>query len=160
MKNFLSLITFFLAQGLNAEVLKHESSLTTIHEYSFKEACEVMGSKNFELISAKSSTELDCMGKIFKTNDFCLTKLPKEESLARALIREKENQVVCEISSSVRLTISCDARDARYCLDAEKGCLELGKIYAMKLEAVNSYVLERTLHCHFSASAPEVKNTY
>ena len=112
---------------LLGEVLKHEVSSPKNYEFDFRDACLLMGSKNLELISAKSMTEIDCTGKVFRGVDFCMAKFPLEQELTRGIVDEKRKKVICETAPSVSLTLSCDARSMKYCIDHKRGCEELKK---------------------------------
>jgi len=155
-------ISLCLSFALHAEIIKHEISSPKNYEYPLRELCETMGSKNNELISANSLLEVDCMGKIFKAIDFCLKKLPLEKGLTRgitrAIVEEKNKKVTCETASSITLTISCDARNIKYCYDSHKGCEELKKIYAYQMEVVHASVLEKKINCYFSKHIEESLN--
>lgn len=154
MKTKIILPLFLFSTFINAAVIKHETLKPTFQEFPFLEVCEKLGAKNFELIEAKSMNEIDCMGKVFAAIEFCKEKFPNDKSLTRAIVDGKTKMVKCEHSNSVMLSISCDARDAKYCLDAKAGCEELKNIYATKLDIAHySYIEqqnERNLNCYFS----------
>lgn len=139
-----------LSLSLNAAVLKHEVSKASFHEFPFKEVCEKLGAKNFELIEAKSLSEIDCMGKVYPAIDFCLNKYPLEKTLTRAIVDEKSKTVKCEMSESVMISISCDKRDLKYCLSPKSGCDELRKLYANRLEVAHFSMLEKNINCYFA----------
>lgn len=143
-------LTFLFSLNTHAAVVKHETLNAKYEEFPLKEVCEKLGAKNFELISAKSSNEIDCMGKIFKTIVFCLQKFPDNHSITRAIIDEKNKVLKCESASNVTLYLSCDQRDAKYCLNPKRGCEDLQKIYAVKLEIAHQSVVDKTLNCYFS----------
>jgi hypothetical protein len=144
--------------SVEAEVLKHEASSKTIKSFTFKEVCTGLGSKNNEMIEAKSLTEIDCMGKVFPVMQFCLNQFPLEKTLARGIVNSKEKKVECEMSASVTVSVSCDKRDLKYCFDPKKGCEELRKIYAYRLEVAHYSLLEKNLNCYFSKSIGENLN--
>ena len=148
----------FFSVELHAEIIKHEISSAKNYEYSLRELCETMGSKNNELISANSLLKVDCMGKIFKAIDFCIKKLPLDMGLTRGIIDEKNKKVTCETASSITLSLSCDARNIKYCYDSHKGCEELKKIYAYQMEVVHASVLEKKINCYFSKHIGESLN--
>lgn len=150
---------FFFSINIHSAVVKHETVSAKYEEFSLKEVCEKLGAKNFELISAKSSNEIDCMGKVFKTMDFCIQKFPDNHSLTRAIIDEKNKMLKCESASNVTLYLSCDQRDAKLCLNPKKGCEDLQKIYAAKLEVVHQSVVDKTLNCYFSKPIGEFDAT-
>ena len=142
----------------HAAILKHDISSIQNHDFTFREMCETMGSKNLEMISANSLSEIDCMGKTFKSIDFCLKKLPLDKGLTRGIVDEKNKKIICETSTSVMLSISCDERDIKYCRDPKKGCEELKKIFAHSLELVHSSILEKKINCYFSKHTEESLN--
>lgn len=159
MKYFLIFIAVtIIAFNVDAAVLKHEVSTSKNYEFNFREMCEAMGSKNLELISAKSMTELDCMGKFFKIIDFCLSKFPLDKNLTRGIIDNEKKKIICETSTSVMISVSCDSRDVKYCLDPKKGCEELRKIYAYKLEVAHYSKLEKNINCYFSKTPGDSLN--
>lgn len=145
-----TLLIFALSAPGFSAVLKHDVSAAKQVEYTFREVCETLGSKNLELISAKSVSEIECMNKTYKAIDFCLNKFPLDKTLTRGIVDEKSKKVICESSPSIMLAISCDARDLKYCFDPKKGCDELGKIYAHRLEVVHYSMLEKNINCYFS----------
>lgn len=140
--------------GAHAAVLKLDVMSPTFTEYPFREVCEKMGSKNFELIDVKSETEIDCMGKVYSASDFCESKFPNDKSLTRGLIDAKKKVVKCEHSDSVILSVSCEKEDAKYCLDPEQGCKDLRKIYAVKLDIAHYALAEKksanNINCYFA----------
>ena len=79
-----------------------------------------------------------------------MAKFPLEQELTRGIVDEKRKKVICETAPSVSLTLSCDARSMKYCIDHKRGCEELKKIYAAKLEVVHSSMLEKKINCYFS----------
>ena len=154
MKTKIILFLSLVSSLANAAIIKHESFKPTFQEYSFREVCEKLGAKNFELIEAKSMNEIDCMGKVFSAIEFCKVKLPNDTALTRAIVDDQTKTVKCERSNSVLLSVSCDARDAKYCLDPQKGCEDLKGIYAVKLEIAHYSFLEKkdekNINCYFS----------
>lgn len=154
MKTKIILPLFLFSSLINAAIIKHESLKPTFQEFSFREVCEKLGAKNFELIEAKSINEIDCMGKVFAAIEFCKEKLPTDNALTRAIVDEQTKTVKCEHSNSVMLSVSCDARDAKYCLDPQKGCEALKGIYAVTLETAHYSFLEKkdekNINCYFS----------
>lgn len=150
MFKFILFLNLSLINVLHAEVLKHEISAKKLESFSFKEVCEKLGAKNLEMIEAKSMSEIDCMGKTFPAIDFCLNKYPIDMTLTRAIVNEKEKIVQCEKSTSVMLSISCDKRDLKYCLNPKKGCEALRKIYAYRLEVAHYSMLEKNINCYFT----------
>ena len=154
MKTKIILPIFLFSSLIQAAVIKHEALKPTFKEYSFREVCEKLGSKNFELMEAKSINEIDCMGKVFAAVEFCKGADKSDTTLTRAIVDDKTKTIKCEHSPSVMLSVSCDARDAKYCLDPQKGCEELKGIYAVKLETAHySYIEgigEKNINCYFS----------
>ncbi len=154
MKTIIFLPLFLLSSIVQAAVIKHNAIKPTFKEFSFLEVCEKLGSKNNELMEAKSIHEIDCMGKIFAAVDFCKTIEKNDSTLTRAIVDNKTKTVNCEHSSSVMLSISCDARDAKYCLDPKKGCEELKDMYAVKLEMAHYSFIEikdeKSINCYFA----------
>jgi hypothetical protein len=143
---------------ISAAIIKHETQSAKYESFDFKEVCEKLGAKNFELIEAKSESEIDCMGKIFPAIDFCLSKFPMDKTLTRALVDGKTKKVKCEFTESVMLSLSCDKVDLKYCLDPQKGCEKLKKIYAYRLEMAHFSMLEKNINCYFSKSYGESLN--
>lgn len=150
------LITFPLP--LPAAVIKHEVSKARSEEFSFREVCDKLGAKNFELIEAKSMSEIDCMGKAFPAIDFCLNKYPLDKTLTRAIVDGKTKTVKCEHSESVMVSVSCDERDLKYCFDPKKGCDDLKKIYANRLQVAHYSMLEKNINCYFAKPIGESLN--
>ena len=145
---------FLFSSLIQAAVIKHTALKPTFKEFSFREVCEKLGSKNNELIEAKSIHEIDCMGKVFAAVEFCKIAEKNDTTLTRAVVDDKTKTVNCEHSSSVMLSISCDARDAKYCLDPKKGCEELKDMYAVKLEMAHYSFIdlkdEKSINCYFA----------
>ncbi len=156
--SLLYLIFILLSFSINAAVLKHEVVNARYEEFPFREVCEKLGAKNFELIDARSMTEIDCMGKVFPVNNFCLDKFPLDKTFTRAIIDEKNKKVRCEFSSSVMIAVSCDARDLKYCFKPEEGCEQLKKIYASRLGIAHFSLLEKNLNCYFAKPLGETLN--
>ncbi len=154
----ISLLSFLFSFNLNAAVLKHEILNAKYEKFTFREVCEKLGAKNFELIEAKSDSEIDCMGKVYPAIDFCLNKFPLDKTLTRALVDEKTKKVKCELSASVMLAVSCDAKDLKYCFKPEEGCGQLKKIYAHRLSIAHFSMLEKNLNCYFAKPIGETLN--
>ena len=142
----------FLSWPLYSALLKHESALLKIHDYSYIEFCEVMQAKTKTLISATTSGEIECFNQKFNIIDFCLKKFPTNKHITRGYALEKEKKVYCEEAQSVMISISCDERDLHYCLDPKAGCEQLRKIYAHRLEVVHYSMLEKNLNCYYAKS--------
>ena len=140
----------FLFSNLHASVLKHEFSALANKEFEYPEVCESMGSKKAILISPQSLTHIECLNKSYSLVEFCAKKFPMEKNLTRGYVDLKRKKVICEFSDSVMLSISCDERDLKYCLNPKKGCEELQKIYANRLEIAHFSMLEKNLNCYFS----------
>lgn len=154
MKTKIILPLFLFSSFLQAAVITHDALKPTFKEFSFREVCEKLGSKNFELMEAKSTSEIDCMGKVFVAVEFCKNINKNDTTLTRAIVDDKTKTVKCEHSNSVMLSVSCDARDAKYCLDPHKGCEELRGVYAVGLEIAHYSFLEKkdekNINCYFS----------
>lgn len=144
------LSVLFFSQTLHASVLKHEVSSPSYKEFDYQEVCEAGGRKNVLLVTPVSLTEMECFNKTFPLMDFCLNKFPKEKTLTRGYVNKDKKKVVCEMSESVMISVSCDERDLKYCLDPKKGCEELRKIYGNRLEIAHYSMLEKNLNCYFS----------
>jgi hypothetical protein len=109
-----------------------------------------MKAKNAALINTTNTGELECLSQKFSIVDFCLQKNPLAKFFTRGYAVEKEKKVYCEDGQSVMVSVSCDARDLHYCLDPKKGCEQLQKIYANRLEVVHYSMLEKNLNCYFA----------
>jgi hypothetical protein len=142
--------TIFLSWPLYSAVLKHETSKSKLHDYSYIDFCDTMKAKNSTLITAPSLGEVECLNQKFKIIDFCLQKMPLDKHLTRGYAVEKEKKVYCEVAQSVMVSVSCDARDMYLCFDPKKGCLQLKNIYAYRLEVVHYSMLEKNLNCYFA----------
>lgn len=154
-----AIISFLLLSlNLHAAVLKHDVSSPQYKEFEYTDVCEVMGTKNAILISPKSQSEIECTNKTYPLIDFCLKKFPLKKSLTRGYIDQTKKKVVCEMSDSVMLSVSCDERDLKFCLDPKKGCEQLRKIYANRLEIAHFSMLEKNLNCYFSKHIGESLN--
>lgn len=158
MKTILFFILITFSTLIPAAVIKHEVSKARFDEFPFREVCEKLGAKNFELIEVKSMSEIDCMGKVFPAIDFCLNKYPLDKTLTRAIVDEKTKMVKCEHSESVMVSVSCDARDLKYCFDPKKGCDDLKKIYANRLQVAHYSMLEKNINCYFAKPIGESLN--
>jgi hypothetical protein len=141
---------FIIFSNLHAAFLKHEVATPQFKEFEYAEVCEVMGAKNSILISPHSLTEIECFNKNYSLLDFCLKKFPVERTLTRGFIDRIKKKVVCEMSESVIISLSCDKRDSKFCLDPKKGCEDLKMIYANRLELAHSSLVEKKLNCYFS----------
>ena len=141
-----------------AAILKHDILTPALHEFSFRDVCTALGAKNLELIAAKSLTEIECMGKVYQAMNFCLNKFPLNKTLTRAIVDKKNKMVSCEMSESVMVSVSCDKRDLKYCFDPKKGCEELRKIYANRLDIAHYSMLEKNINCYFAKSIGESFN--
>lgn len=154
MKTKLILLFLIFTSLTQAALIKHEALTPTFNEFTFREVCEKLGSKNFELMEAKSINEIDCMGKVFAAIEFCKITDKNDLTLTRAIVDDKTKTVRCEHSSSVMLSISCDSRDAKYCLDPQQGCETLKGMYAAKLETAHYSFVEnkdqKNINCYFA----------
>ncbi|MFA6236823.1 MAG: hypothetical protein WC635_05795 [Bacteriovorax sp.] len=155
----MSLITLFLfSHTVHAAILKHDISQAHYKEFEYTEVCESMGAKDSVLITPKSLTEIECLNKTFNLTDFCLKKFPMDKTLTRGFIDKSKKKVVCEMSDSVMLSVSCDKRDLKYCFSPKKGCEELRKIYANRLEVAHFSMLIQNLNCYFAKPIGESLN--
>lgn len=155
----MSFITLFLiSHSLQAAVLKHDITSPQYKEFEYAEVCVEMGAKNAILISPKSLNEMECLNKSYPLIDFCLKKFPMEKTLTRGFVDKTKKKVVCEFSESVMLSVSCDERDLKYCFSPKKGCEELKKIYAHRLEVAHYSMLTKNLNCYFSKVLGESLN--
>ena len=143
---------------LQAAVLKHEVSHPQYKEFDYAEVCEAMGAKNSILNTAKSLTEIECFNKNYFIIDFCFKKFPMDKGLTRGYIDRHAKKVVCELSNSVMLSVSCDSRDLKYCFNPKEGCEKLRKIYAIRLEVAHYSMLEKNLNCYYSKLIGESLN--
>jgi hypothetical protein len=153
---FLSFLIFSFS--ISAAVLKHEVSNPNLKEFSYAEVCLEMGAKNLELISVKDLTEIECLNHTYSLIDFCLKKFPMNKALTRGYADLEKKKIFCEMSESVMLSISCDKRDLKFCFVPKKGCEELKRIYANRLEVAHYSMLEKNLNCYFSKSIGESLN--
>jgi hypothetical protein len=151
-------LLLILSLKSQAAVIKHDILNPKFEQFSFREVCKKLGSKNLELIDAKSQSEIDCMGKIYPAIDFCLDKFPLDKTLTRAVVDATTKQVKCEMSASVMVSVSCDKADLKYCLEPEKGCEQLKKIYANRLSIAHFSMLEKNLNCYFARPYGESLN--
>ena len=138
------LIIILFSQVLHAAVLKHDISSPIYKEFEYTEVCTTMGAKQAILTSPKSLSEMECLNK---------TYLIKMLTQKRGI-----KKVVCEMSESVMVSVSCDKRDLKYCFAPQKGCEELRKIYAHRLETAHFSMLEKNLNCYFSKTLGESLN--
>jgi hypothetical protein len=155
--SFLTIILLF-SSTIHAAVLKHDISKPAFKEFEYAEVCEVMGTKDAILITPKSLNEIECLNKKYLLIDFCLKKFPMEKTLTRGFIDSAKKKVVCEMSESVMLSISCDQRDLKYCFNPKHGCAELKKIYANRLDVAHFSMLAKNLNCYFSKHIGESLN--
>lgn len=158
MKFPIVLYLILYSMSLPSAVLKHEISKAQYESFPFKEVCQKLGAKNLEIIEAKSLSEIDCMGKVYPAIDFCLNQFLMDKTITRALVDSKTKTVKCEKSVSVMISLSCDKRDLKYCFNPQKGCEELRKIYANRLELVHYSMLEKNINCYFAKSFGESIN--
>jgi hypothetical protein len=151
---------FFLIaiSNLQAAVLRHEVFKPIFKEFEYAEVCEVLGAKNSIIISPQSLSEIECLNKTYPVIDFCSKQNPMEKTLTRGFIDKIKKKVVCEMSESVMLSVSCDQRDLKYCFNPQKGCEELRKIYANRLETAHFSMLDKNLNCYFSKHIGESFN--
>ncbi len=140
----------FAISALNAAVIKHDILNARYEEFSYKDVCEQLGVKHLELIEAVGETQIDCMGKVKNTMDFCKLKFPNDKTLTRAITINSDKKVKCEFSSSVMVSVSCDKTHAKLCLKPEEGCAELKKLYASELTTAHFSSLEKNLNCYFA----------
>lgn len=152
------LITILISTNIHAAVLKHDISSPRYVEFEYADVCETMGAKNAVLITPKSLSEMECLNKTYPLIDFCLKKFPMEKTLTRGYVDQAKKKIVCEMSESVMISVSCDSRDLKYCFNPKKGCEELRKIYANRLEIAHYSMLEKNLNCYFSKPIGESLN--
>ncbi len=146
------IVFLFLSNRLNAAVLKHDISAPRFSEYEYVEVCKEFGVQDAILITPRNLSEIECLNKTFKLMDFCLKKFPLDKSLTRGFIEKTKKKVVCERSDSVMISLSCDIKDLKYCLNPQKGCEELRKIFANRLDLAHFSMLEKNINCYFSKS--------
>ena len=149
---------FLMSSIIHAAVLKHDVSSPRYKEFDYKDVCNEFGVKDAILISPKVVAEIECFNKTFSLTDFCLKKFPMDKTLTRGYVDSSKKKVVCEMSESVMISVSCDSRDLKYCFNPKKGCAELRKIYANRLEVAHYSMLEKNLNCYFSKSIGESFN--
>lgn len=142
----------------HATVLKHEVSSPHFNEFEYADVCTEMGSKDSVMITPKTLTEIECLNKSYKIIDFCLKKFPMDKTLIRGFVDSTKKKVICEMSESVMVSVSCASDDLKYCFSPKKGCEELRKIYAIRLEVVHYSMLTKNLNCYFSKILGESLN--
>jgi hypothetical protein len=152
------LFSLFISIELHASVLKHEVLTPVLQEFSYLDVCEAMGAKNPILISPKGPNHLECLNKKYSLIDFCLNKFPMDKILTRGFFDLVKKKVICESSSSVMISVSCESDDLKYCLVPKKGCEELKKIYANRLEIAHYGMPTKSLNCYFSKHIEENLN--
>jgi hypothetical protein len=152
------LATLVISQSLHAAVIKHDVSSPTYKEFDYKEVCETFKVKDAVLVSPSSLTEMECFNKKFQLMEFCLSKFPMEKTLTRGYVDKDKKKVICEMSESVMISVSCDERDLKYCFDPKRGCEELKKIYGNRLDIAHFSMLEKNLNCYFAKPIGETLN--
>jgi hypothetical protein len=145
-----AVVIISLSLPLYSAVLKHETTKLKLHDYTYLDFCESMKAKNSTLITATNSGELECLNQKISIVDFCIQKNPLAKFFTRGYAVDKEKKVYCEEGQSVMVSVSCDTRDLHYCFDPKKGCEQLQKIYANRLEVVHYSMLEKNLNCYFA----------
>jgi len=140
----------FLSWPVYSKVLKHETTKQKVETYSFIDLCKTMKAKNTSLITPVNIGELECFNEKFSIIDFCLQKSPLEKHLTRGYAVEKEKKIYCEQALSVMFSVSCDERDMHLCFNPKKGCEQLKKIYAYRLDIAHYSMLEKNLNCYFA----------
>ncbi len=153
-----SVLFFLLSPMASSAIIKHDILTPKLDTFTFKEVCQKLGAKNLELIEEKSPTEIDCMGKVFPVIDFCLNQFLMDKTVTRGIIDGKTKTVKCERSTSVMVSLSCDKKDLTYCFDPKKGCSELRKLYANRLDLVHFSMLEKNINCYFARPLGESLN--
>jgi len=151
---FFALMSF----NLNASIIKHDVSSPKLDEFEYKEFCSEMGVKEALLITPKSEQEVECLNKTFKVTEFCEKKFLLDKTLTRGFVDKVKKKIICERSESVMLSVACDKKDLTYCFAPKKGCLELKKLYAHRLEWAHYSMLERNINCYFAKPIGESFN--
>lgn len=96
--------------------------------FSFKDVCKSMGKEGI-LIQKLGFTSLDCMGDIVSTYDFCKKKVEGHNFL-RAVIDEKNKNVVCQKGKGAVLSVDCKKKGAGLCKSSKLGCQKLKTLYS------------------------------
>ena len=149
------LILFFASFSLQAALVKNEVTVLKVHSYPLVDVCKEMNGKHAELITGHSMNEIDCMGKITSGLNFCLKKHPDDPRFLRAEVMEQTKNLFCNFGDGVSLTINCEGKHLKFCLDSKKSCEELKKLYAYKLEVVQHSINDKNLNCHFAKPVGE-----
>lgn len=128
----------------------------SIKRYAFKEVCNSFGVKDALLVEKKDTKTIDCMGKDFLIEKFCLNKFEKVHNYTKARFDSVESNVNCYFSETVILSVVCDKKHGHYCKDPKKGCSKLSSNFARNLSLSKSMLLEKypmTLKCFYSSKS-------
>ena len=114
-----------------------------------------MGKPSSLLAEPANTWQIDCMGTLVSAFDYCRRLLVNNNFFLRGYVSSQDEEVVCEMGQAVRLRLLCDKRDQSFCLNPQKGCGRLQKIYARKLALTHYSLISgeegNGLNCYFSA---------
>ena len=131
------------------KVIKHEMTDSHLSVFDYKEFCTTMKAKSTTLISMTGVGEIECFNEKFKIADFCIKKLPLENSLTRGYAVESEKKVYCEEAKSLMLTVTCDT-SKDICFKPKISCEGLKKIFAYRLNLFHYANIDKNLECYYS----------
>ena len=121
--------------------------------HSYQDICKGLGIKHVLLVEVKDTLRLDCMGKILHIFDFC-RKQPKKGNFLRGYINKKLHEGVCEYGKATHLSLACDKKDNKFCIDPKAGCEKLRRYYSSELQLDHHSLIEKDvdniLNCYYS----------
>lgn len=123
--------------------------------FPFKEVCQYFGVKDALLIDKVGAKKIDCMGRQFPIEKFCLSKFKNDKTYGKARFDIVEPKLACHFMQTSVVTVACDKKHSDYCKRPKQGCLKLKGDFAYNLSLVRHALMESfppKLKCYFSAS--------
>lgn len=127
--------------------------------FDYKEVCSFFGVKNPLLANKSNAKTIDCMGREFLIEKFCLDKFKSDESYTKARFDIVEPRVVCHFAQTSVLSLECKNEYQHYCAKPKKGCEKLKRDFAYGLKLVRFHLLEKfppILNCYYSSNKSDL----
>lgn len=141
----------------SSHVVRYDVSITEKASFSFQTVCTKSYKVESPLIEVLSGSEIDCMGRKTNATDFCARELSHDPYLLRGEVDAVKRQIHCTSGRKAHLKYQCvKLSDRALCQDAKRGCQEMQRKLARRLDIVHSSVTKNDkgiseLNCYFES---------
>lgn len=140
---------------MNAKVLNVQEEGLLFKRFPLKEVCTHFKIIDSLLPSKANEKEIECMGRNYSIDKFCLDKFSDNPNYTRARFNISNDEVNCHFAATSILTVECSQEHLGLCKDADLSCKTLKKNFAFKHEFSKAIILDskpETLKCFYQSS--------